>query len=633
LRACCENLENWDRNIHKVLHEINSSVHSVTKFSPFTVETGILNPHASYDAIRRNCSDRIDVNFEEIKARIDQEKEARCKKFEKPKFQQYNIGEKILMRNFRGKYPPFIGPFTVFEKSETAYKLKESEKSGNRIFVRHANDIRKFREREDVLDSESTEIENKPKPEAAKKSFSNDSVLIPATNFETIFPQKTGKIKEIKSSENVVDLNLSISSDSDSDSSISEESVILNKSNREILLIEQLVEISVSMVERNIFLEFFDKLKEDLFLDSSNDDSGLTDKPDIPNLLLDELVENALDLIEGNIITEIINKNASDVLTAVNSDLTPKRPTNLKLKNLGAEMNKESETLLNGNIELAENITIASESVNELQPTCLDYITESSIDTTLDTTQACFSDRNLTDFDDLDLSENSLKNENFNKRQRESSDESLPSEKKVREPPDDKRNVVRSESSMMQVPEQFLNAAKEWQLQNNGFDEMSIRLEFPSENTELFDRIERNYESFKANDLIEKGCVLKLKELPKDLLLFILYKFNQSFSVAENCVELRFRIKKFMDENHPDWRKTETNEYLFFGVLCLKSTKNIYDFSMPELKCLCAAYNLPKFRSTSKTVLVEFIISQFEILYPSHPKNKNVLVFYPDTNL
>jgi hypothetical protein len=54
---------------------------------------------------------------------------------------------------------------------------------------------------------------------------------------------------------------------------------------------------------------------------------------------------------------------------------------------------------------------------------------------------------------------------------------------------------------------------------------------------------------------------------------------------------------------------------------------------MPELKCLCAAYNLPKFRSTSKTVLVEFIVSQFEILYPSHPKDKNVLVFYPDTNL
>ena len=370
-----------------------------------------------------------------------------------------------------------------------------------------------------------------------------------------------------------------------------------------------------------------------MLLDSRNEDSGLTEKQDIPNLLLDELVENALNLIEGNILTEIINKNAFDDLTAVNSDLTPKRPTNLKLKNLGAEMNKESEILLNDNIELVENITIASESVNELQPTCLDYITESSIDTTLDTTQACFSDRNLTDFDDLDLSENSLKNENFNKRQRESSDESLPSEKKVREPPDDKRNVVRSGSSMMQVPEQFLNAAKEWQLQNNGFDEMSIRLEFPSENTELFDRIEQNYESFKANDLIENGCVLRLKELPKDLLLFILYKFNQNFSAAENCVELRFRIKEFMDENHPDWRKTEMNEYLFFGVLCLKKTKNIYEFSMPELKCLCAAYNLPKFRSTSKTVLVEFIISQFEILYPSHPKNKNVLVFYPDTSL
>jgi hypothetical protein len=631
LRACCENLENWDRSIHKVLHEINSSIHSVTKFSPFTVETGILNPHASYDAIRRNCSDRINVNFEEIKARIDQEKEARCKKFENSKFEQYEIGEKVLMKNFRGKYPPFIGPFTVFEKSETTYKLKENEKSGKRIFVRHANDVRKLRERNNESDLESAEIENKPKTETRIESFSKDSVQIPLTNFETIFPGEIGKAKEIKSSENVVDINLSISSDSDSDSSISEESVILNKSNREIRLMEELVDISVSMIERNIFLEFFDQLRKDLFLDSRNENSGLIAKPDISNLLLDELVGNAIDLIEGNIISEMINKSVSDVLTARNSVTTPQRKTYVKLKNLGAEMNKEAEILLNDNIEFPENTTIASESLNE--QTCLDYITESSIDTTLDTTQACFSDRNLTDFEDLDLSKNSSKNENFNKRQRESSDESLPSEKKVREPFMDNQNDGKSDSSMMHVPERFLNAAKEWQLQNNSFDDMSIRLEFPNENTELFERIEQNYESFKANDLIEKGCVLKLKELPKDLLLFILYKFNQNFSAAENCVELRFRIKNFMDENHPNWRKTETNEYLFFGVLCLKKTKNIYEFSMPELKCLCAAYNLPKFRSTSKTVLVEFIVSQFEILYPSHPKDKNVLVFYPDTNL
>jgi hypothetical protein len=45
---------------------------------------------------------------------------------------------------------------------------------------------------------------------------------------------------------------------------------------------------------------------------------------------------------------------------------------------------------------------------------------------------------------------------------------------------------------MMQFSEHFLNASKEWQLQNNGLDEMNMRLEFPSENIELFDRIERN---------------------------------------------------------------------------------------------------------------------------------------------
>jgi hypothetical protein len=616
LRACSENLQNWDRNVEKVLHEINSSIHAVTKFSPFTIETGILDPHASYDSIMRKCSDRIDINFEEIKNRIDQEKEARCRKFDRPKFQQYQIGEKVLMKNFRGKYPPFIGPFTIFEKSETTFKLKENEKLGNRVFTRHADDIRKLKERNEVSSSETVENEFLP------ISIQNDSVtdpgISPVTEFQTIFRREKGKVTRMKSSENLVDSDFSIGSESDS--SISEESVILNKSNRELRLLDELVEISLSMIERNIVLDLFEEIKQDLLTESINENSQGVKKSDISDVLLDELVENAVDLVEGDIFLGFVDFSISQ---SNKLNKTPRRQTGLKSKNLTAEMNTEN---------------INSESIIELPPsaTCLDYITESSIDTTIDTTinttQANFSDRNLTDFDELDLSNNPLQKDNFNKRQRESSEESLPSEKKAREPFDSSQNDRNCENSLIQVPEQFLNAAKEWQLENNSFDDMSIRLEFPHENTELFDRIERNYETFKANDLIENGCVLKLKDLPKDLLLYVLYKFNQNFSVAENCVELRFRIKKFMDENHPNWRKTETNEYLFFGVLCLKKTKNIYEFSMPELKCLCSAYKLPKFRSTSKTVLVEFIISQFEILYPSHPKSKNILVFHPDTN-
>ena len=635
LRACSNNLENWDKNISKVLHEINSSTHSVTKFSPFTIETGILNPHASYDAVLRKCADKVDVNFREIKARIDQEKEIRCKKFDNPKFQEYDIGEKVLMRNFRGKYPPYIGPFTVVEKSETTYKLNENEKSGARIFSRHANDIRKFKERTDLLESESSENERSEikKEKPIKILSSRSPVEFSCSNFVTFFPEKIEKIQEIKSSGNVWDANFSI--DSESDSSSSAESVILNKSDREILLLDKAAEIAFLKMEQNIILEFLDESLKGKFNDSINSNSSSDNKTNTSALLLDEIIENAVELIERNLILELIGSCAADSFKSNNLKSTPQRIQILNAKNLGAEMNGENENLLDRNIELEENRTIDSELNNESQQsaTCLDYITESSIDTTIDTTQANFSDRNWTDFDELEISEfYSQNNENLNKRQREFSDESLPSEKKVKDFVKTGQSDSNCTSSLIQVPEQFLNAAQEWQLQNNGFDNMSIRLEFPEENIELFEKIEKNYDTFKANDLIEKGCVLKLKELPKDLLLFILYKFNQNFSAAENCVELRFRIKEFMDKNHPNWRKSETNDYLFFGVLCLKKPKNIYEFTMPELKCLCAAYNLPKFRSTSKSVLVEFIITQFEILYPNHPKNKNILEFHPDTN-
>ena len=144
LRACTENLINWDEKIYQVIHEINSSIHSVTKMCPFTIHTGILNPHASFDLSLRNYEDKINVDFSDIRKRLDEEKSARCKKFENLKYQEYSVGQKVLVRNFRSKYPPFIGPFEIIEKTMTVYTLKEIGHLGNRIHRRHANDIKLF---------------------------------------------------------------------------------------------------------------------------------------------------------------------------------------------------------------------------------------------------------------------------------------------------------------------------------------------------------------------------------------------------------------------------------------------------------------------------------------------------------
>jgi len=612
LKACTNNFENWDRNIYKVLHEINSSDHAVTKLSPFTIQTGMLNPHASFDNLLRKFEDKINVNFDEIKYRIDCEKENRCKKFDNPNYKEYEIGEKVLLKNFKGKYPPFIGPFIILEKSETAYKLKEDGKTGKRIFSRHANDLRKFIERDEKgeemnsLDETEIETDNEKmninlQPVIEFQSFSYQPAFVKQPDcIIDIDPIAESNIFEenIRSSENLSEIS---DSSIESDSSSSEESVIFNEDiPHEKELLENHCNIAINIIEYTIFSEYLELCCDEIFDQSILQENFIKTTPT-------RTVKMAAKNIEAEIVADSINQTSEEL-----------RPF---------------------------NTTNQSEYESPSRGTCLDYITESSIDST-----HLNSEKDLTEFDNLELSFNlSAQNENTNKRPRIGSNDSLPCGKRTKDlgkndfiedvpaVVDGNNHLISNVQDILepsnQILEKHLSAAKGWNLQNSGFGDMSIRIEFPTENVDLFERIDKNYETFAANDLIEKGCILKLKDLPKDLLLYILFKFNQSFSTAENCKELRFRIKTFMDENHPDWRKTENNEYLFFGVLCLKKPKTIYQLSMPELKCLCAAYNLPRVRSTAKTFLVEFIISQFEILYPDHPKMKNTLIFYPDTNL
>ena len=103
-------------------------------------------PNSLVDPLSRNSNQKIDVDFSEIKAKIDQEKETRLRKFDNPKFVHYEIGQEVLIKNFRSKYPPFLGPFVITNKSTagTHYTVK----SDTQEFRRHANDIRKYNARE-----------------------------------------------------------------------------------------------------------------------------------------------------------------------------------------------------------------------------------------------------------------------------------------------------------------------------------------------------------------------------------------------------------------------------------------------------------------------------------------------------
>ena len=141
------NFENWDVALFQIIHEINCSSHSVLGTSPFIVETGVSETHNFFDPNWRHYGDRNNTDLEYFREKIEQEKNKRVAKFDNPFFKEYNVNDKVLIRNFRSKFPPFIGPFVIKHKSESGswYLCADKDKE----FRRHADDLRKFNERDE----------------------------------------------------------------------------------------------------------------------------------------------------------------------------------------------------------------------------------------------------------------------------------------------------------------------------------------------------------------------------------------------------------------------------------------------------------------------------------------------------
>ena len=140
------NYINWDQYLHEIIHEINSSHHSVLKLSPFSVETGVLDNHNFQDSNWRSYGNKVEIDFKDIREKIDAEKNKRLAKFRNEKFKEYELEDLVLIKNFRSKFPPFIGPFRIIYKSPTGtwYNCKNDDKE----FRRHADDLKPYKLRE-----------------------------------------------------------------------------------------------------------------------------------------------------------------------------------------------------------------------------------------------------------------------------------------------------------------------------------------------------------------------------------------------------------------------------------------------------------------------------------------------------
>ena len=173
--------------------------------------------------------------------------------------------------------------------------------------------------------------------------------------------------------------------------------------------------------------------------------------------------------------------------------------------------------------------------------------------------------------------------------------------------------------------------------ENGDFDDqMSICIKMPYENEELFDRIQSEIDLIKQNMMFEKGIMLKLNELTKEMLQFVCSKFEieiYSGIKHKKIAELRQDIKEFIRLNHRNWNKSSSGEYLFYSVFQVKRTKTIHELSLPELKCLASSLNLFNIVYLSKAKLLAAILKHMSENLPLHPRNeKNEFIFHPDTS-
>jgi len=509
------NLINWDEYLHEIIHEINSSTHSVLKFSPFTVETGILDNHNFNDSNWRNYGNKININFDEIRNKIEIEKNKRIEKFHNDKFKGFSVGDLVLIKNFRSSFPPFIGPFKIIYKSPTGswYNCK----SENKEFRRHADNLKPYTERGDnANDLEIIEPANDSFKQVARKApeleelYSSDSEF-----FVEIDDFVDSEDSEDSSGNSINDKYQNfMSTDSSSSTSSSESS-----SDDSELQKLQLRSKELSVQNQRMKRVFESLPKPEILVNNFNESGELADSENSAQPDFDEIVE----YFEDNEI-ELENISPRNVLSPIN-------PTDPDLISY-------------------------------------DKLTDSVLG---------------------------------NDRKRERSDDSLISRKVAK----------------------FTH--------ENNLVNMAILIKMEYEDKRFFEILKDKWKNDEIeNQQVEKGMFLSLRELTKDLLLFILFKLDEKYCIDENVTILRKRIKNRIENDYPNWRRSSSGKLLFYATFRTQKERSLYDLSLPELKVVCAHYNLPKPLKFTKTFLTAFIEQELPKISQNHPMRKNEIIFIPD---
>jgi hypothetical protein len=164
---------------------------------------------------------------------------------------------------------------------------------------------------------------------------------------------------------------------------------------------------------------------------------------------------------------------------------------------------------------------------------------------------------------------------------------------------------------------------------------MSICIKFEHENEDLFEKLVTEFEIIRQNLVFDKGILLKMGELTKPILQYIANKFGieiyEGMKMKEST-KLRIQIRDFIRANHPNWNKSNSGEYLFFGSFLVQKVKTLSELSRPELKCLASSISLSSAVYLPKAKLSAAISEHFSSEKPLHPRNENnEFVFHPES--
>lgn len=182
LRLLCD-MENWDDHLPRIIHQINSAQHSVTKFSPFQIETGfsgenIADPYKT-EQIKQEC------DFELIRSRILDNHKSRQKDEEIQ--HDFKEGDLVLAKStylFK-KGDKYNGPFKIIKiKDQGLSFVLINLETGNQT-TRHLSQIKRFFKRDNLPEDQkmpkSIQIQSHHRKKRRRRFKVGSPPLIPAT--------------------------------------------------------------------------------------------------------------------------------------------------------------------------------------------------------------------------------------------------------------------------------------------------------------------------------------------------------------------------------------------------------------------------------------------------------------------